>query len=177
MIDHKTGNDLILSNQANYQKGRDGDVLNRLYFHRTAVKGDTARGEANYFQSHVLIASAGVFIDLEGNIEESVPDSDTAYAVNELDENHISYSIEFTGMNGTPLTLPQINSAIKFIKSDSTLTKIPNHRLTLTEIPPRKAGGYGNHFDVTLAYNIKGGHVDGITNAEISAILKGVYAK
>ena len=169
---------LVESNSANFSVGRQGHNISRIYFHRTGNAGnDTAIGEANYFHSHVLKASAGVFIDADGKIVQSVRDSNTAWAVDQWDENLISFSIEFNGVNGTPLTPKQIATCIAFIKADPLLKAVPNHRLKLAEITPRKVGGYGCHADVTKAYKAPGmSHVDYITEAEITAILKGVYA-
>ena len=167
---------LIQSNSANFLDNRQGHALTRGYFHRTAVQGDTAMGEAVYFKNHVVHASAHVFIDLNGVTVESLPITATGYSVDELDENFRSYSIEFTGLNGTKLTPKAIAAAIAFIKSKPALMAIHNHRLTLTEIPAGKVSGWGNHVDVTRAYKIYGGHTDGISNIELAVILKGVYA-
>lgn len=168
---------LVESNPANFSVGRQGHKISRIYFHRTGNAGnDTAIGEANYFHSHVLKASAGAFIDLDGSIVQSVRDSNTSWSVDNWDENLISYSIEFCGTNGSKLSPKQIATAIAFIKGDPLLKVVANHRLSIAEIPPRKIGGFGNHKDVTTAYKIAGGHTDYITEAEITAILKGVYA-
>ena len=168
---------LIESNPANFSVGREGKKIIRIYFHRTAVKGDSATGEANYFHSHVLKASAGAFIDLDGSVVQSVRDSNTEWAVDQFDENEISYSIEFCGLNGTPLNEKQILTAISFIKGDPLLKAVPLHRLTLAEIPPRKVAGYGCHADVTHSYKEpQMSHVDAISEAEIQAIFKGLAA-
>ena len=168
---------LIESNTGNFSVGRDGHKITRIYFHRTAIKGDTALGEANYFHSHVLKASAGCFIDLDGAIVQSVRESNTSWAVDQFDENEISYSIEFCGLNNTPLTAKQISTVVAFIKGDPLLRAVPLHRLTVAQIKPRKVGGYACHKDVTSAYKDPGmSHVDAITEAEIAQILKGVSA-
>ena len=169
---------LVESNPANFSVGRQGHKISRIYFHRTGNAGnDTAIGEANYFHSHVLKASAGAFIDANGAIVQSVRDSNTAWAVDQWDENLISFSIEFDGVNGSPLTPKQISTCIAFIKADPLLKAVPLHRLTLAEIKPRKVGGYGCHVDVTNAYKDPGmSHVDHISEAEIQAIFKGLKA-
>lgn len=169
---------LVESNAANFSVGRDGHKITRIYFHRTGNAGhDTAIGEANYFHSHVLKASAGCFIDVDGSIVQSVRESNTAWAVDQWDENEISYSIEFCGVNGSPLTAKQIASCVAFIKGDAVLKAVPLHRLALSEIKPRKVAGYGCHADVTNAYKDPGmSHVDHITDAEIQAIFKGIQA-
>ena len=169
---------LIESNSGNFSAGRAGHTISRIFFHRTGNAGnDTAIGEANYFHSHVLKASAGCFIDPTGAIVQSVRDSNTEWAVDQFDENLISYSIEFDGVNGTPLSAKAIATCIAFIKADPLLRAVPNHRLKLTEIKARKVGGYGCHVDVTNAYKDPGmSHVDHISEAEIAQILKGVYA-
>lgn len=164
----------IPSNAGNYTKGRDGHAITRGYFHRTAVKGDTALGEANRSHNVCVKASYYIVIDLDGNAIESTLSTDTEWAVDEWDENEISVSYEFTGLNGTPLTAKQIATAIKVIKADKAVKKIANHRLTISEIPPRKVSGWANHHDITTAYKIAGGHTDGISEAEISQILAGI---
>ena len=168
---------LVESNSANFSVGRQGHTISRIYFHRTGNAGhDTAIGEANYFHSHVLKASAGCFIDLDGSIVQSVRDNNTSWSVDNWDENLISYSIEFCGVNGSKLSAKQIATAIAFIKADPLLKAVANHRLSIAEIAPRKVGGYGNHKDVTTAYKIAGGHTDYISEAEIKQILTEVYA-
>lgn len=167
---------LIEANAANFTAGRQGHHITRIAFHRTAVKNDTAVGEANYFHTHVLKASAGVFIDLDGTCIQSVPDTSISWSVDEWDENEITFSIEFCGLNLTHLTAKQIASAIALIKGDPLLKAVANHRLAIAEIKPRIVSGYENHHDVTVAYGISGGHVDQISEGEISAILKGVFA-
>jgi|APCry1669189241_1035207.scaffolds.fasta_scaffold10081_3 N-acetyl-anhydromuramyl-L-alanine amidase AmpD len=167
---------LVLSDPHNYYKDRQGHRINRIFFHRTAVRGDTAIGEGKYFASHNVGASAHYFIDLAGNIVQSVPDHATAYAVAQLDENFGSISIEFTGLNDTPLTQSQIKSAISLIRGNAFLKSVQPHRLAISEITPRIVSGYANHADVTTAYSISGGHTDKISEAEIETILKGVAA-
>ena len=98
------------------------------------------------------------------------------WAVDQEDENRISYSIEFTGLNNTKLTPKQIAAAITFIRSIPELKAIANHRLVPAEIPARKVGGWGTHADVTAGYKIYGGHTDTISPVELAVILKGVYA-
>lgn len=164
----------IPSMLGNFSKGRNGHKITRGYFHRTAVKGDTAIGEANYFHNHCVKASWYKVIDLDGNIVQSVLPTDTEWAVNQWGENQISLSYEFTGLNGTPLTSRQIKAVIADIKADKATKGIANHRLTITEIPALKASGWANHRDVTLAYHISGGHTDGIREDEIAQILKGI---
>ena len=164
----------IPSNSGNYTKGRDGHSIIRGYFHRTAVKGDTALGEANYSHNHCVQASYYKVIDLDGNVIESTLPTDTEWAVNEWDENEISLSYEFTGLNNTPLTAKQIAAVIADIKADKADKTIANHRLSIAEIPPRKVSGWANHHDVTTAYKIAGGHTDGISEAEIAQILAGI---
>ena len=167
---------LIESNSGNFSAGRAGHTIIRGYFHRTAVDNDTAFGEANYFHSHVLKASAGCFIDTNGAIVQSVRDNNTSWSVDNWDENLISYSIEFSGLNNSKLTPKQISTAVAFIKADPLLMKIANHRLTVKEIPARKVSGWGTHKDVTAGYAIAGGHTDYISEIELSQILKEVYA-
>ena len=166
--------EVILSNPGNWSVNRDGHKIIRGYFHRTAVKGDTAVGEGEYFHNHCVKASFDFVIDLNGKAIESVMPKDTAWAVNEWDENEISVSIEFTGLNGTPLRMAQINGAIQAINQETNLRRIAKHRLSISEIPQRLVSGWGNHKDVTVAYNIAGGHTDGITETEIQAIFNGI---
>ena len=164
---------LVESNPANFSVGRFGKLIIRGYFHRTAIRGDTAIGEGNYFHAHPVQASAHYFIDLLGAVVQSVRDANTAYAVNQWVENEISISIEFAGPEGTPLTSAQIVSARNLIKTDPALKVLPLHRLTLAEILGEKVAGFGCHKDVTLAYKIAGGHTDNITESEIVEIFEG----
>ena len=163
--------DTVLANLHNYAKGRQGRAISRICFHRDAILGATAKGEATYFSTHVLDASAGCFIDDKGNICISVPLADHSYSTAEWNEDNIAYSVEFGGLNGSPLTHLQISTFITFVKSSPILKSVPLHRLTLAEIPPRKVGGYECHKDITLSYKEPGmSHVDSISEAEIASI-------
>jgi len=165
---------LILSHVGNFFKGRNGHKVTRGYFHRTAVKGDTAVGEGNYFHNHWVQASFYKVIDLDGNVVQSVLSQDAEFAVNQWDENEISLSYEFTGLNNTPLTSKQIGAVIADILSDKATKSIANHRLLLSEIKARKVSGWGTHADITKVYAIFGGHMDAISESEIAQILKGI---
>ena len=168
-----TADKFIESHEGNFTHGRSINVT-RGYFHRTAVKGDTALGEGEYFHNHVVKASFYKVIDLDGVIVESVLPTDTEWAVDEWPENQRSLSYEFTGLNGTPLTSKQISAIIADIKADSATKGIADHRLSVAEIAPEKVSGWANHVDVTHAYAIAGGHTDGISEAEIAKILAGI---
>jgi len=163
---------LIEAAPGNYATGQTAAEVIRCYFHRTAVRGDTPTSEADYFRGHVVQASAYVFIGLDGSIVESTTADEVEYAVNQLKENWRSKSIEFCGLNGSALTAGQISTAAHFIKTDPELSKIPLHRLLVPEIPGGIVKGFGNHLDVTKAYSIIGGHVDGIAESEIQQIFK-----
>ena len=163
----------ILSNPGNWSKGREGKQITRGYFHRTAVKGDTALGEANYFHNHCVKASFYKVIDLAGNIVMSVAPENTEWAVDVFSENLRSLSYEFTGLNGSPLTPAQIKAAISDIKADKSTKKIKSYRLKVGEIKGTLSG-WANHKDITVAYSIPGGHVDGISESEIMTILNGL---
>ena len=113
-------------------------------------------------------------IDLEGTVIESLPPTDTEWATDNWNENLISLSYEFTGLNGTPLTHAQIQAAIADIKADPATKTIATHRLSIAEIRGGEASGWANHIDVTTAYAIAGGHTDGILESEITEILSGL---
>ena len=162
------------SHDGNYSKGRGSHKVTKGYFHRTAVKGDTAIGEGNYFHNHCVQASFYKVIDLAGVVVQTVSPADTEWAVNQFDENQISLSYEFTGLNGTPLTAKQIAAAIADIKADPATKGIASHRMSIAEVANHTTSGWGNHADVTKAYKIAGGHTDGISEAEILQILKGL---
>lgn len=164
----------LSSHIGNFFKGRNGHKIIRGYFHRTAVRGDTALEEANYFHNHCVQASFYKVIDLKGSVIQTVYSIDTEFAVNQWQENEISVSFEFTGLEGTPLTKAQIATAIREINTDPALKGIAKRRLTVQELPGRVVSGWANHRDVTNAYNIANGHIDGISELEIRTILKGI---
>ena len=56
---------LIHSHEGNFTHGRTAKII-RGYFHRTAVKGDTALGEGNFFAKNCVKASFYKVIDLAG---------------------------------------------------------------------------------------------------------------
>ena len=164
----------IQSMIGNFTKGRNGKQVTRAYFHRTAIDGDTAVGEGNYFHNHCVKASFYKVIDKAGVVVQSTASTDTAWAVDVWGENQISLSYEFTGLNGSPLTPAQIKAAIADIKNDPATKKIAPKRLSIADIKAGKASGWANHRDVTVAYKIAGGHTDGISEAEIAQILLGI---
>ena len=161
---------LIHSHEGNFTHGRTAKII-RGYFHRTAVKGDTALGEGNFFANNCVKASFYKVIDLDGNVIESLPPTDTEWATDNWNENLVSLSYEFTGLNGTPLTRAQIQAAIADIKADPATKTIATHRLSIREIRGDQVSGWANHKDVTTAYATPGGHVDGISESEITLIL------
>lgn len=72
----------ILANIKNYKNvKRPYSRVNYIIIHYTAVKGDTAEGEGNYFHNNVVMASANYFVGRDGTVVLSVPLSRTAYSV------------------------------------------------------------------------------------------------
>jgi N-acetylmuramoyl-L-alanine amidase len=167
---------IILSNIANYSKGRGGHAITMGIFHRTAITGDTALSEANYSHNNVVKASYYKVIDLDGNIIESVLLQDTEWAADNYPINQVSLNYEFTGLNGSPLTHAQIIAVIADIKADPAAKRIANHILTTQEIVRVDVSGWCSHHDITNAFHIYGGHVDAISSSELAQILAGIYA-
>jgi hypothetical protein len=163
---------VILSHIGNFTSGRTSPIT-RGYFHRTAVQGDTAEGEGNYFHAHVVKASFYKVVDLEGNVVMSLPATDTEWATDEWAENLRSVNYEFTGLNGSALTALQISAVIADIKADPATKKIANYRLKLADIKGNTSG-WGTHRDITFAYKNYGGHTDAISEVEIHKILLGI---
>jgi len=62
----------------NYGSERETSKIKFIVIHYTAVKGDTAAGEAKYFAKNVLKTSAHYFVDDNG-VFQSVPDTFTAW--------------------------------------------------------------------------------------------------
>ena len=69
------------SNPGNFTVGRAGHPIIMGIFHRTAISGDTAIGEASYSHNHVLQASYYKVIDLDGNVVESVLPQNTEWVI------------------------------------------------------------------------------------------------
>lgn len=68
----------MLCNKSNYRTGRTSNI-EYIVIHYTANNGDTAKGNAQYFNRNPnLGASAHYFVD-ENEIWQSVPDTDTAW--------------------------------------------------------------------------------------------------
>lgn len=164
---------MITSNDGNFTKGRTQKIIIGV-FHRTAISGDTALGEANYSHNHILKASYYKVIDTKGAMQQSVLATDTEWATDDWGINQESLNYEITGLNGSPVTSAQLNALIADIKADPATKGIANHRLTLAEIATRKVSGWCTHKDITAALKIAGGHTDYITEAEISQILGGI---
>ena len=164
----------IGSNPANYSIGREGLSITMGIFHRTAISGDSALGEATYSHNNIVKASYYKVIDLDGNIVQSTIPSVTEWNSDEWPINLRTLAYEFTGPNGSALTVKQISAVIEDIKLDPATKTIKPVRLSLPEILSLKASGWFNHLDVTKAFNIPGGHVDAISEAEITQILNGI---
>ena len=64
----------------NYGNRRKTKDIKYLVIHYTGNDGDSAKGNANYFKTHIVEASAHYFVDDNGIIQ-SVPDDFTAYSV------------------------------------------------------------------------------------------------
>lgn len=69
----------IKANSQNFRVGRTQKVK-YIVIHYTANNGDTAEGNAHYFQNNIVKASAHFFADENGTIQ-SVSEDDTAYHV------------------------------------------------------------------------------------------------
>lgn len=67
----------IMCNAGNYSPGRSKPIK-YIVIHYTSNNGDTARGNASYFSSKILRASANYFVD-ENEIYLSVSEQDTAW--------------------------------------------------------------------------------------------------
>lgn len=68
------------ANSGNYGGGRTADQIQYLVLHYTGNDGDTAAGNASYFQNTVTKTSAHYFVD-DREIFRSVPELCTAWAV------------------------------------------------------------------------------------------------
>lgn len=64
----------------NYGNRRKTKDIKYLVIHYTGNDGDSAKGNANYFKTHIVEASAHYFVDDNGIIQ-SVPDDFAAYSV------------------------------------------------------------------------------------------------
>lgn len=64
----------------NYGNRRKTKDIKYLVIHYTGNDGDSAKGNANYFKTHIVEASAHYFVDDRGVIQ-SVPDDFAAYSV------------------------------------------------------------------------------------------------
>lgn len=64
----------------NYGGSRSAASIQWLIYHYTANDGDTAGANANYFQQHVVQASAHYFVD-DDSVTQSVPDLAVAWSV------------------------------------------------------------------------------------------------
>ena len=64
----------------NYGNRRRTKDIKYLVIHYTGNDGDSAKGNANYFKTHIVEASAHYFVDDNGIIQ-SVPDDFAAYSV------------------------------------------------------------------------------------------------
>ena len=96
--------------------------------HYTAVDGDTAKNECDAFATHVVKASAHIFIDAEGKTGYSVPITRVAWSVGnphgwyetgtmgKILNNTNTVSIELCDMIGHGITKPQKVALIKTLK-------------------------------------------------------------
>jgi len=69
-----------IANKGNYGGKRNTGIIKYIVVHYTANDGDTDEGNANYFQNHLVRASAHYFVD-DNSATQSVPDNYVAWAV------------------------------------------------------------------------------------------------
>lgn len=143
-----------IANKGNYGGKRDIGIIKYIVVHYTANDGDTDEGNANYFQNHLVRASAHYFVD-DDSATQSVPDNYVAWAVggtrysNHLqtgggkfyglctNNNSISVELCDTVKNGSyGFTEDTMSNAIELIKRLMKLYHIDINRVI-------------RHFDVT----------------------------
>jgi N-acetylmuramoyl-L-alanine amidase len=66
--------------RGNYGGVRAADAIKFLIYHYTANDGDSDEGNGNYFQQHIIQASAHDFVD-DDSVTHSVPYLYTAWSV------------------------------------------------------------------------------------------------
>ena len=68
------------ANKSNYGAKRSTSNIKYIVIHYTANDGDTDEGNANYFASRIIKASAHYFVD-DDSVTQSVPDNYVAWSV------------------------------------------------------------------------------------------------
>lgn len=75
----------IKASKMSYGSKRNRSSVRYIVIHYTAVRGDTAENEANYFKNNnSRLAGAHFFVDQKGTIIKSVPMNRTAWSVGGL---------------------------------------------------------------------------------------------
>lgn len=103
-------------------------------------------------------------------VEQSVLETDTAWAVDDRSLNQASISIELSGMASQtpaqwadPYSMAELALVAKLAAAISKRHNIPTVHLTPGQILSGKSGFCG-HNDITVAKKIRGGHTDPGTN-------------
>ena len=129
----------------NYGNRRKTKDIKYLVIHYTGNDGDSAKGNANYFKTHIVEASAHYFVDDNGIIQ-SVPDDFAAYSVGGrkypscgkcTNENSINVELCDTRKNG------------KFDFSEETLDNAADLCRVLLKKYNIPVDNIIRHFDVT----------------------------
>jgi N-acetylmuramoyl-L-alanine amidase CwlA len=132
-----------LAKRANYGSARSADKVKYIVIHYTANDGDSAKGNANYFATKIVKASAHYFVD-DNYIYRAVPENYVAYAVGGkkynnaggrlygqvTNANSISVELCDTLKNGVYYpTERTIDNALELVKYLMKRYNIPAHRV------------------------------------------------
>ena len=151
----------------NFTKGRNGKRVRLIVIHtmESGEQPNKARQVAMWFRgSTAPDASAHYCVDNK-TVVQSVDEKDTAWATGESNTNRESISIELAGSasqskfqwNDT-YSKGVLTQAAKLVAEIADRYSIPVVKLTPAKVKSGK--GIIGHWDVTLAYGIKGGHTD-----------------
>ena len=151
-----------------YTVGRGGTVPRLIVIHtmETPETYGRARQVWRWFWGKTSPKASAHYMTDATTIEQSVKETDTAWAVGDYILNRASISIELSGEASQTkaqwadaYSQAELTLVAGLVKEIATRQRIPLVRLTPADILAGKSGLCG-HIDITIAKKIKGGHTD-----------------
>lgn len=142
------------ANKKNYGSKRKTSSIKYIVIHYTANDGDSDEGNANYFASNIIKASAHYFVD-DNSVTQSVPDNYVAWSVGGSKYSNCKktgggkYYTKCTNSNSISIELCDTKKNGKVYPTDKTITnaiELTKKLMKKYNIPETNVI---RHFDVT----------------------------
>ena len=142
------------ANKSNYGAKRSTSNIKYIVIHYTANDGDTDEGNANYFASRIIKASAHYFVD-DDSVTQSVPDNYVAWSVGGSKYNNCKttgggkYYTKCTNSNSISIELCDTKKDCKIYPTKKTIENAIELTRKLMKKYNIPSTNVIRHFDVT----------------------------